>query len=78
MKGIFSYGIVRGLVGQIIGWAAGIGLVTGIRALMGLAYKAEPAWVVGAALGVIGFVIGSPGQRAKKPPTRRKFTKNRV
>lgn len=57
MKGIFSYGIVRGLIGQIIGWAAGIGLVTGIRALMGLGYKAEPAWVAGAALGVIGFLI---------------------
>lgn len=58
MKGIFSYGMVRGLVGQIIGWAAGIGVVTGIRALMGLAYKAEPAWVLGAAFGVIGFLIG--------------------
>lgn len=58
MKGIFSYGMVRGLVGQIIGWAAGIGLVTGIRALMGLPYKAEPAWVLGAAFGVIGFLIG--------------------
>ncbi|MCX7976356.1 MAG: cytochrome C oxidase subunit I, partial [Bellilinea sp.] len=58
MKGIFSYGILRGLIGQIVGWAAGIGLVTGIRALMGLAYKAEPAWVLGAALGIIGFLIG--------------------
>uniref|UniRef100_A0A7C4Q246 Cytochrome C oxidase subunit I n=1 Tax=Bellilinea caldifistulae TaxID=360411 RepID=A0A7C4Q246_9CHLR len=58
MKGIFSYGMVRGLVGQIIGWAAGIGVVTGIRALMDLAYKAEPAWVLGAAFGVIGFLIG--------------------
>ncbi|MEW6178626.1 MAG: cbb3-type cytochrome c oxidase subunit I [Chloroflexota bacterium] len=57
MKGIFSYGILRGLIGQTIGWAAGIGLVTGIRALMGLGYKAEPAWVAGAALGVIGFLI---------------------
>ncbi len=57
MKGIFSYGIVRGLIGQIIGWAAGIGVVTGIRALMGLGYRAEPAWVLGAVFGIIGFMI---------------------
>lgn len=57
MKGIFSYGIVRGLIGQVIGWAAGIGLVTGIRALMGLGYRAEPAWVLGAVFGIIGFMI---------------------
>ncbi len=61
MQKILSIGILRGLVGQIIGWAAGIGLVTGIRALMGLAYKAEPAWVVGAAFGIIGFMIAIGG-----------------
>ncbi|MEN4011179.1 MAG: cbb3-type cytochrome c oxidase subunit I [Chloroflexota bacterium] len=57
MRGIFSYGMARGLIGQVIGWAAGIGLVTGIRALMGLGYRAEPAWVLGAVFGIIGFMI---------------------
>ncbi|MEK7312701.1 MAG: cbb3-type cytochrome c oxidase subunit I [Chloroflexota bacterium] len=55
----FQLGVVRGLIGQIIGTAAGIGLVTGIRALMGLPpWKAEPAVVAGAAIGVICFLAG--------------------
>jgi cytochrome c oxidase subunit I len=58
MKKIFSYRIIPGLIGQIIGWVFGIGLLTAIRALMGLDWKAEPAWVLGAALGVMGFMIG--------------------
>jgi len=58
MKKIFTYRIIPGLLGQMIGWAAGIGLLTGIRALMGLGWKAEPAWVLGAVLGIIGFMIG--------------------
>ncbi len=58
MKKIFSYRIIPGLIGQVIGWAAGIGIVNGIRALMGLGPRAESAWVLGAALGIIGFMIG--------------------
>lgn len=63
MKQVLSYGIVRGLIAQIIGWAAGIGLLTAIRALMGLGWKAEPAWVLGAVFGIIGFMIGVGGFR---------------
>jgi cytochrome c oxidase subunit 1 len=68
MKKLFSIGLVRGLVYQIIGTAIGAGLVTGIRALMDLPYWAvdeanfgftEPAWVVGGIFGVLFFLYGS-------------------
>ena len=61
MRKILSVGMIRGLIAQGVGWALGIGLVTGIRALMGLGYKAEPAWVAGAALGVLSFMVGIGG-----------------
>lgn len=63
MKKILSIGIVRGLIGQAIGWAVGVGLVSAIRAALGLGYKAEPAFVVGAALSIIAFLIGIGGFR---------------
>ncbi len=63
MKKILSLGVVRGLLWQIVGTAAGALLVTGIRALMGLKpwgnfLFTEPAWVVGALTGTIAFVAG--------------------
>ena len=58
MKKIFSIGFIKGIIGQIIGTMAGIGLLAGIRALMGLEPKAEPAAVLGASFGIIGFMIG--------------------
>lgn len=61
MKKFLSIGFVTGIIGQIIGVAIGVGLLTGIRALMGLAPKTEPAAVLGAAFGVIGFMIGVGG-----------------
>jgi len=63
MKKFLSIGFVTGIIGQIIGVAVGIGLLTGIRALMGLPPKTEPAAVLGAAFGVIGFMIGVGGFR---------------
>ena len=57
MKKVLSIGLVRGVLGQIVGTAVGIGLLTGIRALMGLGWKAEPAAVLGAFFGVFGFLI---------------------
>jgi len=67
--GFFSIGLVRGLIGLLIGLAAGALLVTVIRAFMGLdawdwgpsarAFGfSEPAWVTGALLGGIGFLLG--------------------
>lgn len=64
MKGFFSSALWRGLLWQVIGTLIGAGLVTGIRALMGLTatdtfFFTEPAWVVGVFLGVLFFIGGS-------------------
>ncbi len=57
---IFSLSLVRGIVFQILGTLIGIGIVTLIRLLMGLpAWKAEPAGVFGAFLGVLFFLVGA-------------------
>jgi len=59
MKKIFSLGLVRGLLWEILGTALGIGFVTLVRLLMGLpAWKAEPAVVFGALLGALFFLYG--------------------
>ncbi len=56
---ILSLGLIRGIIGQIIGTALGMILVTVVRMLMGLpAWKAEPATVVGGLIGGVGFMIG--------------------
>jgi len=57
MKKFLSYGIVRGVIGQLIGTPLGVGLVAGIQALLGRPLNAEPAYVVGAVFGVLGFLI---------------------
>jgi cytochrome c oxidase subunit I len=59
--GILSIGLVRGLIAQVIGTAAGMLLVVLIRLLTGLrpVWAAEPAWVVGALFGVAAFIIGT-------------------
>jgi cytochrome c oxidase subunit 1 len=60
MRTIFSLGLVRGIIAQIIGTALGMGLTAVIRALQGLpAWKAEPLTVVGAIVGGIAFLIGA-------------------
>ena len=64
-----SIGLVRGLIGLLIGMPVGALLVTVIRLIMGLpAWDwgpeansfgfSEPAWVVGALLGGVGFMLG--------------------
>lgn len=61
-----SIGLVRGLIGMLIGGLAGILLVSVIRLLLGLQVWnpltfgfTEPAWVVGALFGTIGFIIAT-------------------
>ncbi|MFQ5398160.1 MAG: cbb3-type cytochrome c oxidase subunit I [Anaerolineae bacterium] len=54
---ISSY--VRGLIGQAIGTALGIGFIAGIRSLMGLETSIEPGVVFGGLVGVIGFLLGA-------------------
>ncbi len=59
----FSLALVRGLLAQIVGTALGMGLVVGIRALMGLepwsTEAREAAAVTGAILGLVTFLVGS-------------------
>jgi len=58
--GFFSISMVRGLLGMIVGFPVGMLLVTLVRLLVGLpAGKTEPAWVLGAVFGVIGFMLGT-------------------
>lgn len=54
---IINSAYVRGLIGQAIFTFAGIGLVGGIRSAMGLETNVEPGVVLGAILGVIGFLL---------------------
>ncbi len=56
---LLSIGLVRGLVGQFAGILLGFALVVLIRALAGYdeVWSTEPAWVVGAILGALGFLI---------------------
>jgi cytochrome c oxidase subunit 1 len=57
---VLSLGLVRGVLAQIVGTALGMALVVVVRLMMGIAaWKAEPALVVGAMLGVIAFMLGA-------------------
>jgi cytochrome c oxidase subunit 1 len=63
--GVYGYrGITRGLVWQVLGTVLGGFFVSGIRALMGsdnvfgTFFFSEPAWVVGAVVGVVSFLFG--------------------
>ncbi len=56
---ILSLGIVRALIGQVIGTALGYGLVAAVRAAVGLPHDPEPGWVFGAVVGVIGSLLAA-------------------
>ncbi len=59
MKTFFSLGLIRGIASQLIATAIGMGITVAVRVAMGLpAWKAEPAAVVGALFGAIGFMLG--------------------
>jgi cytochrome c oxidase subunit 1 len=56
---LLRLGLVRGLVGQVVGTAAGMLVVVLIRLVVGLpAWKADPAWFLGGVVGAIGFLVG--------------------
>lgn len=57
MKKLLSIGMVRGVLAQILGMAAGYGLVSAIQALSGQPHKAEPAWVVGGFISALSFLV---------------------
>ncbi|HVF25040.1 MAG TPA: cbb3-type cytochrome c oxidase subunit I [Anaerolineales bacterium] len=63
--GLYGYrGITRGLVWQVVGMLLGALFVTGMRALrgseeiFGTFFFSEPAWVLGAVIGVVSFLFG--------------------
>ncbi len=56
---VLSFGLLRGMGYQALGWLIGMGFMMLIRLLLGLpAWKAEPVWVGGAFLSVFAFLIG--------------------
>jgi cytochrome c oxidase subunit 1 len=57
---LMQLGLVRGLIGQALGTLTGIVVVTLFRALFGMdpVWSEEPAYVLGAVFGGIGFLIG--------------------
>ncbi len=67
--GFFSIGLVRGVLGYLVGMVIGLALVTGIRMILGLTpttpwdpqaktfFFIEGAYVAGAMLGTIGFML---------------------
>ena len=61
MRKIWSIGLIRALIFQILGSAIGAGLLGLIRLAMGLSWKTEPALVVGGFIGAIFFMIGIGG-----------------
>ncbi|MBI3150997.1 MAG: cbb3-type cytochrome c oxidase subunit I [Chloroflexi bacterium] len=64
MKKFFATAFARGLFWQFVGTLLGAGLITGIRAAMGLSvtdkfFFTEPAWVLGGFIGVLFFLGGN-------------------
>lgn len=58
-EGLFSFGLIKGIVFMAVGMLLGMVLVMVVRLIMGVpAWKAEPAWVVGALFGAVGFMAG--------------------
>jgi cytochrome c oxidase subunit 1 len=58
MKKFFSLGLIKGLLYQFVGTAVGFALVTLIQTIEGKPLNAEPAWVVGGAIGALSFMWG--------------------
>jgi len=56
--GILSYGVVRGLIGQVIGIAIGFGFMALLRLILGLDWNPEPTWYFAMLVGFFGFLIG--------------------
>jgi cytochrome c oxidase subunit 1 len=60
MNKILSYGLVRGLIWQVAGTLAGMGLVYGLRLVFGMqpAWYPDAAWTVGGIIGMLAFLVG--------------------
>lgn len=53
-------GLVRGIIGQVLGTLAGVVIALLFRALLGMepVWLDDPVWVSGAVLGAVGFMLG--------------------
>lgn len=56
---LLRLGLIRGLVGQVVGTLLGMALVAGIRRAAGLPEDLEAALVIGAIIGVLTFLLAS-------------------
>ena len=56
--GILSYGVVRGLIGQVIGTIIGLAFISLLRLILGMGWNPEPSWVFAMVVGFFGFLIG--------------------
>ncbi|GAB4152673.1 MAG: cytochrome c oxidase subunit I [Candidatus Promineifilaceae bacterium] len=59
MSILLRLGLIRGLVGQVVGTLSGMALVAGIRRAAGLPEDLEAALVIGAIIGVLTFLLAS-------------------
>ncbi len=57
MVTFFSLGLVRGVIGQIVGFAIGYGLVAGLQGLSSNEFSQDLAVLVGAMFGAVGFLL---------------------
>lgn len=57
---LMQLGLVRGLIGQVLGTLVGMLVIVIARALLGMdpVWSDEPAWVMGAVFGAVGFMLG--------------------
>jgi len=56
--GLLPYGVVRGLMGQVIGTVIGLATISLLRMILGLGWDPEPSWVFAMVVGFFGFLIG--------------------
>jgi len=59
MVTFFSLGLVRGIIGQVIGFAIGYGLVAIVRSAQGLEQHPDLGIFIGAVLGLFGFLLAA-------------------
>jgi cytochrome c oxidase subunit 1 len=59
MVTFFSLGLVRGIIGQFIGFAIGFGLIAVARSAQGLDKNPDLAVLVGAIFGLFGFLLAA-------------------
>jgi len=55
---LLSYGVVRGLIGQVIGTVVGLALISLLRLVLGMGWNPEPSWIFAMLVGFFGFLIG--------------------